>query len=336
MIEQLRIQCPSCGIVLDVKNSKHEAVKRISCPYCKKQLNVNFQEDEQPAQTAVPLDDLYHGEMRIALHEGINKMPLPQFETLLVNVVRLTDGNSKCIVSITDPRQSILVNGEPLKKDDAVSLTIGDKVFSRGAVLTFGKPGQKTAGKAKQHKTEKTRQPSPTPQRPTQPPLWLFALLATLMIVLAVWCFWPEKSKRTNIADIDDITDTNTPSVAKPAKPTTPKATLVKGVSSRPTTKAHNPSSPNPRPSTSQRRTDYDLEQLALQGDVSAQYELGNRLVHKGGANNVVRGIKYLRMASNNGSSQARNVMNKAIRALQSRADNGDSVAYEILTSVNK
>lgn len=37
-----RIQCPSCGVVLDVKNSSNATEKIISCPKCKVQLKVKF------------------------------------------------------------------------------------------------------------------------------------------------------------------------------------------------------------------------------------------------------------------------------------------------------
>ena len=37
-----RIKCPKCGIVLDVKNSKNETEKQITCPQCKTPLKVTF------------------------------------------------------------------------------------------------------------------------------------------------------------------------------------------------------------------------------------------------------------------------------------------------------
>jgi len=37
-----RIICPSCGVVLDVTNSKNESVKQITCPKCKVGLKVKF------------------------------------------------------------------------------------------------------------------------------------------------------------------------------------------------------------------------------------------------------------------------------------------------------
>lgn len=48
-----RIKCPNCGVVLDVKNSKDEAVKLITCPQCGVTLRVKFPAVQQPKQ---PLD----------------------------------------------------------------------------------------------------------------------------------------------------------------------------------------------------------------------------------------------------------------------------------------
>lgn len=41
-METKRIKCPSCGVLLDVRNSQNEAVKMITCPQCKTQLRVMF------------------------------------------------------------------------------------------------------------------------------------------------------------------------------------------------------------------------------------------------------------------------------------------------------
>ena len=43
-----RIQCPQCGVVLDVKNSKDETVKQITCPSCKAMLQVKFPAQQEP------------------------------------------------------------------------------------------------------------------------------------------------------------------------------------------------------------------------------------------------------------------------------------------------
>ena len=45
-----RIQCPKCSVVLDVKNSKNEAVKQITCPSCKSILQVKFPPQQEPLE----------------------------------------------------------------------------------------------------------------------------------------------------------------------------------------------------------------------------------------------------------------------------------------------
>lgn len=45
-----RIKCPSCGVVLDVQNSKNESVKQITCPNCKSVLQVKFPPRQEPLE----------------------------------------------------------------------------------------------------------------------------------------------------------------------------------------------------------------------------------------------------------------------------------------------
>lgn len=45
-----RIKCPSCGVVLDVQNSKNELVKQITCPKCKAVLQVKFPPQQEPME----------------------------------------------------------------------------------------------------------------------------------------------------------------------------------------------------------------------------------------------------------------------------------------------
>lgn len=45
-----RIKCPSCGVILDVKNSKNEEVKQIICPQCKCILQVRFAPSKEPIE----------------------------------------------------------------------------------------------------------------------------------------------------------------------------------------------------------------------------------------------------------------------------------------------
>ena len=54
-MEVKRVKCSNCGIILEVKNSKNEAVKLITCPQCKAPLRVRFQ-PQQPleVETIIP------------------------------------------------------------------------------------------------------------------------------------------------------------------------------------------------------------------------------------------------------------------------------------------
>ena len=54
-METKRIKCPSCGVLLDVRNSQNEAVKMITCPQCKAQLRVMF--SQQHAATPQSLGE---------------------------------------------------------------------------------------------------------------------------------------------------------------------------------------------------------------------------------------------------------------------------------------
>ena len=50
MMQKKRIQCPKCGVVLEVKNSKNEEVKQISCPQCHCDLQVKFAPQQEPIE----------------------------------------------------------------------------------------------------------------------------------------------------------------------------------------------------------------------------------------------------------------------------------------------
>lgn len=47
-MESKIVKCPHCGVGLEVKNSRDEAVKSIKCPNCKKSLKVIFRQPQVP------------------------------------------------------------------------------------------------------------------------------------------------------------------------------------------------------------------------------------------------------------------------------------------------
>ena len=327
MLDQLRIQCPSCGIILDVRNSKHEAIKKIVCPNCKKQLAVNFNEELQPAAPPQPIAPIYYGEMRIELQEGVNHISLPDCDHIELKVVRLKDGNSKCLLKPLGESCSVKVNDVMVQAEEQVVLSIGDYIQTCNTCLTFGKPGELKTATLKP-------QPSPKPQ-PRKPlrnvisSIWLYSAVACVVLMVATILLWPkEKTETSQELPVETCDTMVTLPVQEPKRSSKEPE--------RPSKQAAKPLAVSPKAPTTAAKplSDFELEKKALGGDAEAQYELGNRLVHKEGPSNIIRGIKYLRMATQNGSSKARTVMNKAVNALKQRAERGDSISYYILQAI--
>lgn len=331
MIEELRIKCPSCGIILDVRNSKQEAVKRIACPNCKKQLSVDFREELQTAVPQKPLGALYHGEQRLELREGINQIPLSGCEYVEIQVVRLNDGNSKCLVRPLSIHHVVKVNGQPLMANDKVVLAIGDELLTGDTLLVYGKPGHNTiqASPTSFVKPNDSKIPSKPPRPDKDYTKWWVGLAAFIVAVLAIWTFRPTSVKPVP-SPVNAMKDSG--QIIKDQKDTIAKDNRPKG-NVKEIGKEKTPL--EDKGQSLSNKSDYDLELLASKGDAEAQLELGNRLIRREGVNNVIRGIKNLRLASLNGSSKAQSVLNKAISALQRRAAEGDSVANSILMSIH-
>ena len=327
MLELLRIQCPSCGIFLEVRNSKHEAVKKITCPNCQKRLAIDFQEKE-PVAPPKPLEQLYDNENAFRLQEGINRLPIPELKNVELKVVRLSDGNSKCLVRVLNDDLPVSLNGEPLEKGDEVSLTIGDELKVGERVLTFGKPGKKH------------EEPKPEPKKTVEPEKpkadshlqqWIVALTALFVGLVAVWSLWPSKEIDNN-SPVKHIIKTDS-ACSKKSDKAKPQRTNAEAKGKKPAdAQATKAVSEEDKSSYS----DYELERLALTGDADAQFILGNRLIRQSGSSHVIMGVKYLRLAADQGSSKAQGVLSKAMNALRRQAEGGDSVAINILMSIDK
>ncbi len=317
MLEQLRIQCPSCGIVLDVRNSKHEAIKRITCPNCHKQLAVDFQEEEKPEIPLKPLEALYYGEMRIDLHEGFNQISLPACDALEIKVVRLKDGNSKCLVHALNDEPAVLVNGEPLGKEDEVALAIGDEIKIGETILSYGQQGKVLP-------SQPPTPPAPIPHKPRKWPYVVIALAAIVVCMFAVKHFNTKKVENPLVEVADTPTSKHIENNDPPSNPPTEERRRVKKVEEEVVKEVDYT-----------KLSQYDLVQLANKDDARAQYELGKRYVKGEGSNTVVLGINYLKEASRNGLSEAQGTLINVINRLQRKADNGDSIAYQILMSID-
>ena len=325
MLDHLRIQCPSCGIILDVKNSKHEAVKQIVCPNCKKQLAVNFEEELEPAAPPQPIEPLYYGEMRIDLNEGVNKISLPNCDKAEIKVVRLKDGNSKCLVRPLG-EIPVIVNRQQLLADEQVALSKGDYLEIGKTVLRAGDPGTINP----EPPTPPT-QIAPKPKKPKKDRsyVWLNTAIAFVILMGATIYLWPSQTDTGKdlpnpgevIAQVADSMEKKpSDNVVKPKKDTVRHPVV--------------PPKPEVKAKDYSKMSDYDLEKLSSQDDAEAQYTIGVRLIKKGGISNVIRGINYLKAASNNNFSKARVALDKAINSLQNKANNGDSISYYILKKI--
>lgn len=324
-MEMLRIKCPACGIILEVKNSKHEAVKKITCPNCKKQLAVTFADNPKPSIKPQPIGHLYEGQTAHQLFEGVNPVPHVASGLVELRVLRLADGSCKHILRALTAEQKVLVNGLPLQQEDEVVLSRGDELEIDLQHFTFDKPGKTQLPPTPP--VEKTGSSMPELPEPNHR-IWL--ILAGVVVIFGV-LWWAVSAlhhpEMTMPRDLD--TAFVKKDTVKPAKTTRqePKET--------PQAKE-----PKKTESLSEQKSDmtsmslYSLELQANKNDVDAQYELGKRLVHSSGSKNIIMGINWLRKASRNGSSQARQTMNKALNSLKNKAAQGDSVAIYILNSI--
>ena len=297
-MEELRIKCPSCGIVLEVRNSKNEAVKRITCPNCKKHLAVTFHEEPKPAQYVE------------------------------IKMVQLADGSQKTIVRALTDDHVITVNGERLLKDDEVVLAPGDNLEVDGkpqfAPASSEKPKQTPTPAPTAPKDTKLTPAAPEPKRN----YWLLSV-ALIAVIVAAFILWQKYSEpKPKVVPSQPTADTITTVPPRPETKKTENPKLKKEVK-KDETKSDVQSQPT-KQSLSE-MSEYDLERLAMKGDAEAQCLLGKRWANRGDSTNVVKGMKYLKQAANNGSSEAKTALKKMYATLQQSAANGSTTANNIL-----
>ena len=320
-MENLKIKCPSCGIILEVTNSRNEAVKRIVCPYCKKTLAITFHDEEKPKQKTdmVALPALFYGQMRIALQEGLNQIPLPETEDLIIKVARLKDGNCKCLVS-TKRENAIRLNDEYLLLNDEVALSDGDLLRIGNTVLSFNKPIEEM--------TVPTPAPGPLPPPPKKKPWVAVAACTAAMVMMAV--FWPKEEKA-----VEKVI----PEKKVELKDTFPKTSDTSVTSTDGRKKGRDNGDVNTKKTSVSidyaKLGDYELEDYARKGDIHAQYELGKRWVNIKDSINIVKGTNYLKLASRNGSSEARRALQNVKSTLRNAANNGNTHAENLLKVIN-
>ena len=326
-METLRIKCPSCGIILEVKNSKNEAVKRITCPHCKKNLAVTF------------ADVLYK-------NDGVE-----------LKIVRMTDGGTKYVLRILASDKNVLLNGELLHQGDEIVLMQGDKVKIDQTELIFnsGKLEQISASekpvKPTTPKSEKVSTPEPqkakAPKTAKRSSLLPWLLLALFIIAaIALWRLMTPKTPKleTNI-DKDSITVVLDTVKQKKAEKHQANKKSEKTIKKEPTEKKIE------KVETIQDdNDDFSLEVKASKGDTKAQYQLGLRWVTSNDCGNVIKGVRYLEAAARKGHSDAQYALGKiylkgspacgiskspslARQYMQQAAENGNAKARQYLNS---
>ena len=172
MNSTVRIKCPKCSALLEVRNAKDEGVKAIRCPKCNSMLQVRFgaRKAEQTPVSQGREDDLgvetlLGGEqysqaflvcqgVKYELHEGQNvvgrsssksvaDIQLPTGDVYMsrshanVLVVKTESGRLKCILSNGSNKNPIYVNDVKLEKSDEVVLSEGDELKMGNTTVTF-------------------------------------------------------------------------------------------------------------------------------------------------------------------------------------------------------
>lgn len=325
MIEKLYIKCPSCGVILDVKNSHHEAVKRISCPNCKKQLDVDFREKPtEPAITSVALPHLYYNQMAITLQEGSNRIPIPDCEYLELNLVLLQDGSCKCIVSPLSAEHPVWINGEQMELEDKTVLSVGDEIRIGDTTLVYEKAAKATV-------PDEPTIPAPPKRKARLINYgWLMGGATLAIAIILALVLWPKGDQEPvtepilavdpnvepPIGNVDEseTEDTDGDKKDPPITPPVDKKTKEEKV-----------------PSVK----DMNLVELELaannDNNIEAQYELGRRKINSADSASIVLGINYLKKAISNGSAVAQQELERTRQKLQQGAANGNTAYQYIL-----
>lgn len=227
-MKTLRIKCPSCGVILEVRNSKDETVKRITCPNCKKQLLVDFADVPKPKLKPSDLGGaLYEGEIRHPLIMGANPLPHIASDIAEVKGVCVLSGYKYTLRVLSD-KQQVTVNGQPLLQDDEVVLMHGDEIEVGGYIFTFGKPG-KQAQMPEQIKEDHVKEPEKAPAKKLPLNWILLTIVIALMAGGAIWYYYPS-SKQKLVVPSDTVLVTH--------DTISPKRTSDKQVSTKPSIKS--------------------------------------------------------------------------------------------------
>lgn len=172
-----RIQCPQCGVVLDVKNSKNETIKQITCPSCNTVLQVKFAPQNEPIEAhtyyAPKTNKDQYGKTELAsspeIHnsaylicEGITyslklgdniigrkgqtsraSIQIDTDDRLMsrqhcrINVTSLSDGSFKAVLCDYQNKNMTFVDGQTISQGDEIRLMDGNRITMGNTTVIF-------------------------------------------------------------------------------------------------------------------------------------------------------------------------------------------------------
>lgn len=176
MIQKTRVKCPSCGVLLDVRNSTGATEKEVSCPNCKSRIVVKFNNanplNSSPSSEANEQNEfhtsfisgltdgimgklLYNGQA-YPLQMGINSVGRKassstsniQIETSdrsmsrlhsIINVTRMFDGTLRTTIKNANNKNATFVSGQILCDGDTIVLNDGDVIKMGNVNVSFVK-----------------------------------------------------------------------------------------------------------------------------------------------------------------------------------------------------
>ncbi|MBO4315922.1 MAG: FHA domain-containing protein [Prevotella sp.] len=176
MSSTVRVKCPKCSALLEVKNASDEGVKTIRCPKCGSTLQVRFGANKvagrpspQSLDDGLGVETQFGGEQSTSaclvcegvmyeLHEGQNvvgrsssksqaDIQLPTGDVYMsrshanILVVKTGSGRLKCILSNGNNKNPIYVNDVKLEASDEVVLAEGDELKMGNTLVTFTNQG---------------------------------------------------------------------------------------------------------------------------------------------------------------------------------------------------
>lgn len=175
-MQKTRVKCPSCGVLLDVRNSSGASERVVSCPNCNTQITVKFTApppSQSPSSGDTADGQEFHTSFISGLTDGImgkllfegHSYPLQmginsvgrkastskadiQIETLdrsmsrlhsIVNVTRMFDGTLRTTIKNANNKNLTTVGGQILYDEDTIVLNDGDVIKMGNVNITFVK-----------------------------------------------------------------------------------------------------------------------------------------------------------------------------------------------------